>query len=453
MNLKTIIFLLLTLCSAVIAQGRGELVTITGDSLVGSNVGGETIREIIGNVVLTQGNIRITCNNALQYLARNDAILTGNVVVTQNNLIIRAPKGSYFGDEKIAECHSGVQLEDGRVVLNAVNGNYYFNTQHALFSKNVRLRDSVTTMTGDKLDYYRDEQKAVAVGGVVINSAANTISADTVVHFRDTRISTADGNVRMDNKQNRVVVFSGHLEDYALRNYTLITEKPLLIQTDSVKSADSDTLLISSVKMEVFNDSTRKLIATDSVKMVRGTFASKNEYSEYYRDKGVILTFKKNASQPQPVLWYGNSQLTGDSVSMKLENNSLRLVESYNNAFILSANRIYPNRYDQMSGELVKLHFDTSGITHTEVNGEVLSIYYTYDGDSANGLTRSSSQKAVILFAENQVSRVNLYVSPVSEYYPENLVEGKELSFTLPAFTIRTGRPEKKDLFSIVRCR
>jgi len=44
------------------------------------------------------------------------------------------------------------------------------------------------------------------------------------------------------------------------------------------------------------------------------------------------------------------------------------------------------------------------------------------------------------------VIEVRLYGFPKSDYYPENQVEGKELSFTLPAYVIYKNRPTKEAL-------
>src|SRR4030042_6566686 len=89
----------------------GEYMTVTGDSLVGKVLNGEAIREVYGNVVLTQGNIRITCNKAIQFLLKNDAELIGNVVVVQENLTITTDKGFYYGNRKKAETKSKVRLD------------------------------------------------------------------------------------------------------------------------------------------------------------------------------------------------------------------------------------------------------------------------------------------------------------------------------------------------------
>ena len=51
---------------------QDEYITVVGDSLVGRVINGETVREVFGHVVLTQGDVVITCKKAVQYLARNN---------------------------------------------------------------------------------------------------------------------------------------------------------------------------------------------------------------------------------------------------------------------------------------------------------------------------------------------------------------------------------------------
>ena len=78
-----LIFLLFSVYS--FSQEESESIRVIGDSLVGSVVNGESIREVIGKVVLTQGNVVVTCDKAIQYLSKNEAELIGNVVVNQDS--------------------------------------------------------------------------------------------------------------------------------------------------------------------------------------------------------------------------------------------------------------------------------------------------------------------------------------------------------------------------------
>lgn len=467
-----LLFILLLTSSSSYSQ-QPEYMTVIGDSLLGKNMGGEMIREVYGHVILTQGNVTITCDKAVQYISRNDAELEGNVVAKQDTLTITTPKGLYFGNERRAESSSGITLDDKKVILTADTGSYYFNENRAWFRSNVHLYDTATTLTADRLTYFKAEDRMISDGTVKIVQGPNIIESDSLEYIRPTRTTFANSNVRITSTENNVQIFGDHLEDYALQFHTIINKNPLLIQIDttyfgrpaavkdSLLSADTtsilaendttyrlDTLIIRSNEMESFRDTSNIFIARDSVRIVRGSFASKNDNSVYYRDLQRIITKRSTPESAQPVLWNELTQLTGDSVNIILQYNRIRTLEVMNNAFLLSQNEVYRNRFDQISGEDIIIHFDTTGISETEIKGSVLSIYYLYEDSLANGLTKSSSQNARIVFEDKQVSAVQLYGYPKSEMYPENMVEGKELSFTLPGYIYIPDRPRKEALLT-----
>jgi lipopolysaccharide export system protein LptA len=427
-------------------------------------INGETIREVYGHVILTQGKVVITCEKATQYISSNNALLEGNVVAKQDTLTILTPRANYYGFEKRSRSNSGLILNDTKVILTADSGDYYFRQDRAFFEGHVRLYDTATTLTSKQLTYFKSQNRMIAVGNVKIVDSTNTIYADSLEHFRVTRITFANKNVRITSSSNNVVIYGDHLEDYANKSYTFVDINPLLIQIDSSIAKDTskklndssglsnsvnvrvDTLIIRSEKMESFRDTVNRFEAKDSVRIVRGTFASVNDYSIYYRNQSTIITKKMGENRPQPILWNEGTQMTGDSIAIHLINNRIKFLEVINNSFLLSQNELFKKRYDQISGEKIYLTFDSLGITSTEVKGQVLSIYYLYEDTSGNGLTKSSSQNALLKFENRKVIEVRLYGFPKSDYYPENQVEGKELSFTLPAYIIYKNRPTKEAL-------
>lgn len=443
---------------------QDDYITVVGDSLVGRVINGESIREVYGNVVLTQADVVITCNKAVQFIARNDADLSGNVVLKQDSLTITTEEAYYYGDLKKAKSTTGVKLDDQKVILIADSGDYYFDEDKAVFISNVKLFDTSATLTSEELIYYKNEDRMIAVNNVKIVQEENIIHADSLEYFRKTRVSFATDNVSINNPENNVQIFGDHLEDYAEKHYTIIDKNPLLIQIDTsyteimdtlssgtIDTSDAmrvDTLVIRSNLMEAWRDTIDLFKATDSVRIVRSNFASRNDFAIYYRNEGKIITYKFEQESNQPVLWYENSQLTGDSVEIYIRENQIRLLEVFRNAFILAQNETYPNRYDQTSGERVVLNFDDGVLTSTEIYGSVLSIYYLFEDNEPNGLTRSSSQSARIVFDDKEVSEVRLYGSPASEFYPENQVLGKERTFTLPLFKFYHNRPEKEKLLN-----
>lgn len=445
---------------------------------MGKMIAGESIREVYGHVVLTQGRVVITCDKAVQYLSSNNADLEGNVIAKQDTLTILTPKAKYFGNEKRSRSVSGVTLNDTKVILTADSGDYFFREDRAFFQGDVKMYDTATTLTSDQMTYFKAQNRMIAVSNVKIIDSTNTIEADSLEHFRSTRITFANRNVKITNTGNNTVIYGDHLEDYGQRSYTLMNKNPLLIQIDSSKTKDTtasinsnkkshagldsagkninadsvtvrvDTLIIKSNIMEAYRDTTNRFEATDSVRIVRGAFASVNDYTIYFRKQERIVTKKMGQKRPQPILWNENTQMTGDSIAIHIHNNRIRLLDVIGNGFLLSQNEIYKKRYDQISGEKIFISFDSTGITSTEVKGQVLSIYFMYEKDSANGLTKSSAQNAMILFKDRKVSTVSMYLFPKSDYYPETMVEHKELSFTLPGYVIFTNRPTKKNILN-----
>jgi lipopolysaccharide export system protein LptA len=442
-------------CGIIKAQSGSERIIVIGDSLVGKIVDNESVREVIGNVKLSQGNVVITCNKAIQYIARNEAELIGNVIVKQDSLTLQTEKGFYYGNLKKTKSTSGIILDDTEVVLSADSGQYFFDEAKAFFQTNVKLVDSVTTLLSNELTYYRNQDKSIATGNVKISDLSNLIIADTLTHFRKTKFSIADGNVSIKSLKDNLTIFGDHLEDNGQLKYTLINKNPVLMQIDTTitKSDTSmtivkfDTLLIKSKVMESFRSGTNIFKATDSVKILRDSFASINDLTTYYRDKEKIITDKISEDAPRPVLWYENSQLIGDSITIYLEDGAIKNLTVDFNSFMLSQNKNYNQRFDQTSSDSVHLYFINNKLERAEFAGKVQSIYFMYEEEVANGLVKSTAHKAVIVFRENEIDQVRLYGSPTSEYYPEVKVEGLERTFTLPKFVFKENRPLKTDFF------
>lgn len=448
-----ILLSILTICLSLYAQDEDERIIVIGDSLVGKFIEGESIREVIGNVRLRQGNVSVTCNLAVQYLARNEAELIGNVIAKQDSLTIQTEKGYYFGNLRKTKSISGIVLDDTKVVLSADSGEYFFDESKAFFQTNVKLVDSTTTLIADELTYFKNLDKSIAVGNVKISDKDNVIIADTLTHLRKTKFSFADGNVSITNFRDNLTVFGNHLEDNGQLKYTLINENPVLMQIDTTFNVDEvdqsrisiDTLLIKSNVMESFRSGTNTFKATDSVKILRGDFASVNDLTTYYRNEERIITSKIREDALRPVLWYENSQLIGDSVTIYLDGGQIdELIVNFN-AFMLSQNKIYDKRFDQTSSDSVHLYFSENKLERAEFAGKVQSIYYLFDNDVPNGLVKSTAQRAIILFTENEIDQVRLFGSPTSEYYPEVKVEGLERTFTLPKFVLKENRPKTND--------
>lgn len=433
------------LCPHIKGQSSGDRLIIQGDSLKGKVVDNINIREVIGNVVITQEDVKITCNKAIQYLKSNNAELIGNVIITQDSVIIKTERGRYFGNLKIAYSDSAVTLDNNEMNLIADKGNYNLNTKIANFFGNVKFRDSLNHLTSNKLVYYKNDEKIIATGNVVVKDTSSLIKSDSLLHLRNEKFSEGFGNIEIRSQSNNLSIFGDHFTDDDVKKVSKIDGNPFLTKIDTHENGLEDTLFISAKYLEAGKDSNSVLYAIDSVNIIRGKFASINNYTVYNREKDNILIKKQNENDEQ-ILWHENTQVLGDTILIKLVKRKINAVDIINNAILISQDSTNEFRFNQMSGDSIFMSFNSGKLSKTDVRGNVLSIYYLLDQGKPNGLLKSSAKQIIILFENGRVSKVKMYGSPISEYHPENLIEGNEKDFTIPNFVIYKNKPDKEKI-------
>lgn len=443
-----LILLILFCYINLFGQQNPNRLKIVGDSLKGKVVDGQNIREVIGNVIITQDDIVITCNKAIQYLSSNNAELIGNVVIVQDSVTIKTERGRYFGNIKIAYSDSAVYLNNDEMDLTADKGNYNLNTKIANFFGNVTFQDTATLLTSTKLVYKKKLEEIVAVGNVNVTDTSSVVKADSLIHSRETRFSEGFNNVSIENSSNNLTIIGQHLLDDKLNKVSKISGKPFLTQIEELNDGTYDTLFIKSKLMEAYSNKKSSLFAIDSVEIIRGNFLSNNDFTIYDRSEELISIFRQ-PDKETPVLWYENNQVIGDSIYINIDSSKIKNVKIIKNAVLISEDSTYKFRYNQMSGDTIKLGFTNGKLSRTKVDGNVLSIYYMYEEKERNGLLKSSANEIIINFKNGKVNNVKMFGSPISEYHPENLVINNEKNFTLPTFLIYVNKPDKAEFKSI----
>jgi lipopolysaccharide export system protein LptA len=377
------------------------------DHLEGKIIDGEQARELIGNVRFSQAKVRVSCDRALQYLGSGKVFLTGNVVVTDDSVTMRAPRGVYYRDERLAEAFDSVTLDDGKVRLTARYGEYFVEPKRAFFRTRVVVKDTGSTVVADSLTYFRKEKRSVATG-----------------------------NVGVYNEADHVMISGRHLEHFSERQFTRITEQPVLVKFDTVSPGTFDTLVVRSRIMESYRDSVKRLLAIDSVEIVRSNLAGTAGFAEYFSETDSIRL------RDSPIIWYQQTQVTGDSINVSLKARKLDRVHVMGHSFAVSqSDSLWPNRYDQITGERMIMQFADQRLDNIDVQNRAISVYHLYDDSTANGLNKTSGDRIVMLFEKGKVKSIHVLGGVEGQYFPENMVQGKELEYAIPGFMLHTNRP------------
>jgi lipopolysaccharide export system protein LptA len=393
-------------CRAVTAQSKVVIVE-HADSLVGKMIDGEEARELVGNVRFTQDQVQVWCDRATQFIRVGILHLTGNVVVQDDSVTMRAPRGLYDQSQRRAEAFDGVLLEDGKVTLTAREGEYFVGPKRAHFRKSVVVTDPSSTVMCDSLIYYRLEKRSLATG-----------------------------NVSVIDRVQKLSIHGTRLEHWSDRQYSKMTGNPELNQVDTSMAGVVDTLVVRSLEMESQRGEHRRMLARDSVRIVRGNLLAVADVAFFFPDGDSILL------REDPVVWYEKSQVSGDSINVYMEEKQLHRVHVVGQVFAVTRNDSATFvRFDQLAGDSMAMHFEDRQLQRIEVNQRAMSLYHLYEGTAANGLNKTSGDNIIIEFDGGKASSITAVGGVEGQYVPENLLQGNEASFHLPGFLWRQDRP------------
>ncbi len=423
-NLVLFIFLFLPLLKVFAAE---QIIINYADRLSVENTTDVNTRALFGNVQITQGNVLLTCEKAIQYMLANKIELEQKVVITQNNLTLKAPYVIYNGNTYIAEASKGVEISDKDAKLIADRGNYSTQTHIADFYDNVKFTDDSVT-----------------------------IYCEYINHNRNTEDSKAEGNVLIKGNQTNVFLIADKVINIANENYSIVTGNPVLYQIDTIVVSSHDTT--ESQLSEVIEFDTL-IVKADTIEAFRG---KENEHYHFY---GNVEIIKKNISaiaqdayfyknreeiilRNKPIIWYDSSQLYADSINILLSNNEVKKIHSINNAIAITLNDTNNlNRKDQLAGNEIEIIFSSDSTRNIKSFGNAKSVYFMLTEGVADGVVKNSAEKILIDIAKDGIENIVLINQVPGEYTPEPMVFGKEKEFFLPDFKFNDeNKPVKPDV-------
>lgn len=390
------------------AQTARTVIVEQADSLVGREIDGESVQELSGNVRIRQENVVILCDQAVRYIASGKFLLTGHVVIQDDSMTITTPRGAFFRETRHAEAYERVTLDDGVSHLEADFGAYDVDPRIAFFHTNVVARDT-----------------------------SALLYADTLTYERNLKLIHATGRVRVINADDAVTISGGDLVHDGATGHSRVTLSPVLVKFDSAAGGTIDTLIVKSLVMESFRDTVRWLRATDSVHFVRNDLAGRAGSVVFYTS-GDSLELRRS-----PILWYEATQVTGDSINVYLQRRVLDRIVVMGEAFAVSrSDSTYPERFDQLAGETIRMQFRDRVLRQIDVDVHALSVYHLYEDSAANGLNRASGDGITMVFADGRAKTIRVTGGVEGKYYPEPLVYRREREYQLPGFLWRDDRPD-----------
>ncbi|MEO6818326.1 MAG: OstA-like protein [Ginsengibacter sp.] len=119
-----------------------------------------------------------------------------------------------------------------------------------------------------------------------------------------------------------------------------------------------------------------------------------------------------------PVVWNGQSQLTGDTMFLFTENNKPKRVYAYEQTMVVNKTR--EGFFNQMSGKTLNAYFIDGKIDYVRVRGsQSESIHYMQEDDSSYyGMNRAAADVIELYFKKDELKRVSYVNTVTGNMYP-----------------------------------
>ncbi|GAB1429478.1 hypothetical protein MASR2M18_03100 [Ignavibacteria bacterium] len=423
------LFILSSSICALRAQTTGnETIYLKyADSLIGRTESAGMIRELNGRVNLTQGDVILYCDRAIQYLDLNKVELIGSVRIIQGTVTLTAPRADYDGNQRLAWGHKGVKIVDRQITLDADSGYYSTSTAIANFNGTVKILDDSVKILADSVEYSRRSQNSSAFGRVAVSGRYSNVvlTGDSAWNFPATRYSRIAGNSILRQIDSTFTADSS--------NFTSDT-------VTTIKSSHYDTLTISAKVMEAFRNDGELYVAYGTAEIVRASLAARTDTIIYQKRDDILRL--RGAS---PALWYDSTQLRADSISVFIPQKKLRRIEASGNAFsAVRDDTANTERTQQLSGAFIRIDVENDTLRQIFVRGDAKSLYFMQTDGEPDGAARNSADSIRIETLDGKPEIIRWLGGVNGEFFPEIFILKKTSDYYLPNFLWLTDRPKRK---------
>jgi lipopolysaccharide export system protein LptA len=435
--------------------------------------------EFKGRVNYSEGTTNLSANNATYYTITKKSFFSGNVVLIDKELSLTSDFGEIDNLTNKAVFRGNLKVSNNN--MNVISEQVEFDnvTKKANFKGKVIMNDKGTITYADEINYDINTGRALLNGIVSVENDSIKINANKIDFNKKTGESIITGNGVLYLKKENTLITGDTMINKSKEGYSKAFGNPKIVFVETIKNESStgkqngDTTIITADTIESFkNDTNQNYIGNGNFKIVKGSMKAVADIGKYFVKESVIILSKntvklidkpitgelidtnflnKDSSISQkiinsdcsntrpsiPVIWYENSQISADSISIGLANKKINSINAIGKGLTVMKNKL-ENRFDQIYADSLFFIIKSDTIRKVNCIKYASSIYYLYDNENPNGVEQVSGDKIEIYFKEGKPNKIKVNatseISTKGEYFPEGLVKNNELKFKLENF-------------------
>ena len=427
---------------------------------------------LVGDVVFRHDSMYMYCDSALFYEASNSLDAYGHVKMNQGDtLFLYGDRLHYNGDEMLAKVRENVVMIDKQMILTTdslnydrtINLGYYFNwgtvedtlnvltsewgeydtqTNDAVFNYEVTLTNPNFVLTSDTLCYNTQTQVATIVGPSDIRSDQNHIFStlgryftatgeahllnrsvltnddkrligDSIYYDRNNGFGEAFDHVEMDDFGGKTRLTGDYTYYNELADSAYATRRAVAIDY-----SQGDSMFIHGDTLRLLT----RNADSDSVYRIVQAYRKVRIYREDVQAVCDSLVFNSKDSCMtmffDPVVWNGPQQVLGEKIRVFFNDSTVEWAHVENQALIVE--QVDADQFNQISGREVKAYFANGRIDRSDVEGNVMVVYYyTEEGDSvAFGMNTTECTYLTAYMKEGLVDKLYIKDQSNGVFYP-----------------------------------
>lgn len=469
--MRNIFFILLSLVATIgLSQEKTKIKVISSDFVDRNQEEFPNATLFVGNVQVQHSGATMFCNKAFLFQETNQIKVYGNVHIVQGDtLFLDSRYAEYDGNTRIALASGDVVMRDPEMILrtdqihfdrknqqsyynsggtitNADNvltsnaGTYYASEKIFKFREKVVVTNPEYVINTNHLDYNTLTGEADMLNPSTITSENNIIytekgkyntktnisnltqnshiiyddrriEGDNIYYDRNTEFASVTNNVKITDTINKTLAKGNYGEIYRLQDSLILTKRALV----ATESEDKDTLYTSAQRIIITGKQGKRIVrAYKDARFFKTDMSGKADSIHSSETTGITQLIGR------PVLWNGESQMTGDLMHLlsNKETQQLDSLKVYNNVFIIEKDTLGTG-FNQVKGQNLFGRFEDGKLTEVDIIKNTEMIYYIYSEGELYGIDKNVSSKINLTFIDNQMDTATFHTDVNGETFPE----------------------------------